>query len=84
MRSRLWERLSHGLYVPRDSRRLTLDLAAWQLVLPESACFTSLTSAELRGCWQPFIGSSPGFRDQTTYKVILEPLGASVRAEGLV
>jgi hypothetical protein len=60
-RSRRWERLSHGLYVPRDSRRLTLDLAAWQLVLPESACFTSLTSAELRGWWQPLSVPHPVF-----------------------
>jgi hypothetical protein len=47
-----WERLSHGLYVRRDSRRLETDLAAWQLVLPPSACFTSLTAAELRGWWR--------------------------------
>jgi hypothetical protein len=51
-RSSDWERLSHGLYVPRGPRRLTVDLAAWQLVLPPSACFTSLTAAELRGWWR--------------------------------
>ena len=38
-RLRYWERLSHGLYVPRGRRPLAVDLAAWQLVLPESACF---------------------------------------------
>jgi hypothetical protein len=52
-RSRRWERLSHGLYVIRDSRRLEGDLAAWSLLLPASACFTSLTAAELRGWWCP-------------------------------
>ena len=36
-------RLSHGLYVPRDSRCSQTDLAAWRLLLPPSACFTSLT-----------------------------------------
>jgi hypothetical protein len=52
VRSSRWERLSHGPYVPREPRRLTVDLAAWQLVLPASGCFTSLTSAQLRGWWQ--------------------------------
>lgn len=52
-RSSRWERLSHGLYVLRDSRRLETDLAAWSLLLPPSACFTSLTAAELRGWWRP-------------------------------
>jgi hypothetical protein len=60
-RLRCWERLSHGLYVPRGSRPLAVDLAAWQLVLPESACFTSLSSAELRGWWQPARVSHPVF-----------------------
>jgi hypothetical protein len=44
-RLRYWERLSHGLYVPRGPRPLAVELAAWQLVLPASACFTSLSSA---------------------------------------
>ena len=61
IRSRHWRRLSHGLYVRRDSRQLTADLAAWQLLLPESACFTSLTSAELRGWWQPSLVAHPVF-----------------------
>jgi hypothetical protein len=60
-RSRRWERLSHGLYVPPHSRVLAVDLAAWQLVLPASACFTSLTSAELRGWWQPARVAHPVF-----------------------
>ena len=61
LRSSRWERLSHGLYVPREPRRLTVDLAAWQLVLPASACFTSLTSAQLRGWWQPSAVTHPVF-----------------------
>ena len=60
-RSRRWERLSHGLYVPRGSRRLAVELDAWQLVLPASACFSSLTSAELRGWWQPARVGHPVF-----------------------
>jgi hypothetical protein len=61
LRSRRWERLSHGLYVPRGSRQLATDLAAWQLVLPPSACFTSLTAAELRGWWRPARVAQPIF-----------------------
>jgi hypothetical protein len=60
-RSSRWERLSHGLYVPRDPTRLETDLAAWQLVLPPSACFTSLTAAELRGWWCPWRAPHPMF-----------------------
>ena len=60
-RLRCWERLSHGLYVPRGSRPLAVELAAWQLVLPARACFTSLSSAELRGWWQPARVSHPVF-----------------------
>jgi hypothetical protein len=61
VRSGRWERLSHGLYVPREPRRLTVDLAAWQLVLPACACFTSLTSAQLRGCWRTSAVRHPVF-----------------------
>ena len=35
--------------------------AAWQLVLPPSACFTSLTAAELRGWWCPWRAPHPMF-----------------------
>jgi hypothetical protein len=61
IRSARWERLSHGLYVPRESRQLPVDLAAWQLVLPPSACFTSLTAAEMRGWWRPWSIPHPVF-----------------------
>ena len=60
-RSSRWKRLSHGLYVPREPTRLETDLAAWQLVLPPSACFTSLTAAELRGWWCPWRAPHPMF-----------------------
>jgi very-short-patch-repair endonuclease len=52
IRQRQWEQLSRGLYVPRDSPLSTV-LRGWQLVLPESAAFTSLTAAEVRGWWLP-------------------------------
>ncbi|HKX15975.1 MAG TPA: hypothetical protein VJN19_12330 [Propionibacteriaceae bacterium] len=39
--------------MPRDSRPFQADLAALQLLLPPSACFASLTAAELRGWWRP-------------------------------
>jgi O-methyltransferase involved in polyketide biosynthesis len=35
--------------------------AAWQLVLPPSACFTSLTAAELRDWWHPWRAPHPVF-----------------------
>jgi hypothetical protein len=39
-------------FVPRASP-LSEVLRAWQLVLPDSAAFTSLTAAEIRGWWLP-------------------------------
>jgi hypothetical protein len=60
-RSSRWQRLSHGLYVPRDSRRLQSDLEALRLILPSSACFTSLTAAGLRGWWSPSKVGHPVF-----------------------
>ena len=47
-----WEQLSRGLYVPRASPLSDL-LRGWQLVLPKSAAFTSLTAAEVSGWWLP-------------------------------
>jgi very-short-patch-repair endonuclease len=53
-RKRQWQRLSRGVYVPRTSARcLTEVLRGWELVLPKSAAFTSLTAAELYGWWLP-------------------------------
>ena len=51
-RQRQWEQLSRGLYVPRASPLSDL-LRGWQLVLPASAAFTSLTAAEVSGWWLP-------------------------------
>jgi hypothetical protein len=51
-RQRQWVQLSRGLYVPRTSPLSDL-LRGWQLVLPKSAAFTSLTAAELSGWWLP-------------------------------
>jgi hypothetical protein len=52
IRRRQWEQLSRGLYVPGASP-LSDVLRGWQLVLPDSAAFTSLTAAEVRGWWLP-------------------------------
>ena len=51
-RQRQWEQLSRGIYVPRASPLREL-LHGWQLVLPKSAAFTSLTAAEVSGWWLP-------------------------------
>ena len=51
-RHRQWEQLSRGVYVPRASPLRDL-LLGWQLVLPSSAAFTSLTAAEVGGWWLP-------------------------------
>ena len=51
-RQRQWQQLSRGLYVPRASPLSDL-LRGWQLVLPASAAFTSLTAAEVSGWWLP-------------------------------
>lgn len=48
-----WERLSYGLHLPSGDRELVDELRAWQLVLPPTAAFTSLTAAALRGWWRP-------------------------------
>ena len=61
-RSCRWRRVSRGLYVPRSvSPALAAELAAWRLILPRSAAFTSLTAAELRGWWLPAIVEHPVF-----------------------
>lgn len=46
--------MSHGLFRPtREVGGLAQDLAAWLLVLPESAVFTGLTAALIHGWWVP-------------------------------
>lgn len=61
VRRRDWERLSHGLHLPLRTRTLAEELAAWQLVLPPTAAFSHLTSAELRGWWLPAGVAHPVF-----------------------
>ena len=54
MRAGGWQRVGHGLYVPRGGQPdLAGDLAGWQMALPPTAAFTSLTAAALRGWWVP-------------------------------
>jgi hypothetical protein len=61
-RKRQWQRLSRGLYIPRTRARcLTETLRGWELVLPKSAAFTSLTAAELYGWWLPQAVPHPVF-----------------------
>jgi hypothetical protein len=61
-RKRQWQRLSRGLYVPRTTAGcLTEVLRGWELVLPRSAAFTSLTAAELYGWWLPQAVPHPVF-----------------------
>jgi len=62
IRQRHWAQLSRGLYVPRASANVLSEaLRGWELVLPGSAAFTSLTAAELRGWWLPKPISHPVF-----------------------
>lgn len=53
-RSRAWAKVSHGLFRPRTADDTWhSDLAAWQLVLPDSGAFTHLTAARQLGWWLP-------------------------------
>jgi hypothetical protein len=62
IRQRYWAQLSRGLYIPRASANVLSEaLRGWELVLPDSAAFTSLTAAELRGWWLPKPISHPVF-----------------------
>lgn len=54
-----WVRLGHGLHVPTAAQGLAERLRAWSQVLPDSAVFTHLTAAELRGWWLPAPASRP-------------------------
>jgi very-short-patch-repair endonuclease len=61
-RKRHWQRLSRGIYVPRTSAHCLAEvLRGWELVLPKSAAFTSLTAAELYGWWLPQAVPHPAF-----------------------
>ena len=53
VRRRGWDRLSHGVHLPAQTRSLVEELQAWRLVLPRGAAFSHLTAAALRGWWLP-------------------------------
>lgn len=59
-----WSRVGYGIHRPvlalgdepddvRRRKERLADLAAWQLALPPTGRFTSLTAAEVRGWWLP-------------------------------
>ena len=48
-----WTAVTPGAWVATDEPSLTDRLRAWRLVLPESAVFTHLTAAAVRGWWMP-------------------------------
>jgi very-short-patch-repair endonuclease len=61
-RLRSWQRISHGLYLPKAPPPSLIDeLQAWSLVLPPTAAFTHLTAAELNGWWLPEAPPHPVF-----------------------
>ena len=54
--------MSHGLYIPKAPPPSLIEkLQAWSLVLPPTAAFTHLTSAELHGWWLPEAPPHPVF-----------------------
>ena len=54
-----WVRLGHGLHVPASAAGLAERLREWSRVVPDSAVFTHLTAAELRGWWLPAPAPGP-------------------------
>ena len=48
-----WTSVTPGAHVAAQQPELVDLLRAWRLVLPQSAAFTHLTAAELRGWWLP-------------------------------
>lgn len=59
-RGRRWQRIAHGLHADGPC---TLEdrLRGWALVLPDSAVWTHLTAAEVRGWWLPHAVPRPVF-----------------------
>ena len=72
-RSSRWQRLSHGLYAPRDSRCSQEFLTNHPLRLPGEPFASTF-------CWT----AERPLAAQTTYRVIVEPLAAVACAPGLV
>ncbi|GAA1435765.1 hypothetical protein GCM10009616_33740 [Microlunatus lacustris] len=56
-----WTAVTPGAHVAAREPDLVDRLRAWALVLPESAAFTHLTAAELRGWWLPHRVPAPVF-----------------------
>jgi hypothetical protein len=48
-----WTSVARGVHVEGEEPDLAQRLRAWSLVLPETAVFTHLTGAALRGWWLP-------------------------------
>src|SRR4051794_7028652 len=48
-----WTAVTRGAHVAGAEPDLAQRLRAWSLALPETAAFTHLTAAELRGWWMP-------------------------------
>ena len=48
-----WTAVTRGAYVAGREPVLADRLRAWSLLLPDTAAFTHLTAAELRGWWMP-------------------------------
>ena len=59
-RGRRWHRIAHGLHADGPCT-LEQRLRGWALVLPESAVWTHLTAAEVRGWWLPNALPHPAF-----------------------
>ena len=48
-----WSSVTHGVHAAGVEPDLARQLRGWSLVLPETAVFTHLTGAALRGWWLP-------------------------------
>ena len=56
-----WTAVTRGAYAASGEPGLADRLQAWSLLLPDTAVFTHLTAAELRGWWMPARVSRPVF-----------------------
>ena len=56
-----WTAVAPGVHVATREPGLVDRLRAWTLVLPETAAFTHLTAAEVRGWWLPAATPRPVF-----------------------
>ncbi|HET7326476.1 MAG TPA: hypothetical protein VFJ14_04240 [Nocardioidaceae bacterium] len=80
LRGNSWERLSRGLYGPREPGRSTTDLARMTTpVLPRDSGWAHLTSARLRGWWTPNQLGPHVLLASTTSRVHVQRRGVYVR-----